>query len=104
MMRVKQGQTLHTTQTIDTIDYTVTDTSDGSQVASGSLQVADVMFDELQTTDWDDDVIGYNFRVNLSPSHFATAGKLFNVHFTFTPTAGYPMTVDVEVETNEDDE
>ena len=37
--------------------------------------------------------------LTLAPSNFATAGKVFNVHFTFTPVDGYSETVDVEVET-----
>lgn len=104
MMRVKYGSTIHTSSTISAVGYTVTNTDTGAEVASSSLQVSDVMYDTLQIQDWEEDVVGYDFRVLLPPTHFATAGVVFNVHFTFTTVAGYPLTFDVEVETLPDDE
>lgn len=57
--------------------------------ASGTLTVADVVFDELQIDSrWGKDSTGYNFRWDVPASIVADGGKLYRLEIKFTPASG----------------
>lgn len=62
-----------------------------------AVSVAALVYDALQTDDlWDVDSTGYNFKHVLNvTSHqaFASAGRVYLVTFTLTPTSGQPILV-----------
>lgn len=56
-------------------------------IGSGSLTVANVIFDTLQTgTIWDADPIGYNFKAKLLAASFPTGERTYRVQFLLTLT------------------
>lgn len=68
--------------------YVVVD-ADGTTVSSGSLTIASVIFDTLQTdARWDYDDTGYNFRYAMTKTQLPAAG-VYEVRFTFVPAGGY---------------
>ena len=73
---------------ISTITCTVMD-DDGTANSPGSLTVANVIFDTLQTSDgrWDGDSTGFNFAYEVPATSFPAA-NFTRVEFTFTPAAG----------------
>ena len=70
--------------------------------ATGSLVVATVIFDTLQTgTVWTTfaDSTGYNFRAIMARSLFPDGNKRYTVEITVTLTSGYQFPVVFEIET-----
>ena len=58
-------------------------------VASGTLVVADVIFDTYQTdARWTKDTTGYNFRWAVPATVTATGATTVQVQVTFTPAGG----------------
>lgn len=75
---------------ITSITYTVID-SGGATPNSGTLTVADVIFDTLQTDSrWTEDATGYNFRHTVPAAGFDAAGT-FQIKYIFTPASGSPF-------------
>jgi len=71
------------------IAYKVFDTDNGNaETGSGTLTVADVVFNTVQTDDawpYDD---GYNVRYVLPASCFPVGGHLYRVELIYTPGVG----------------
>ena len=87
---------------VASIAYRVADvTAPSTVVASGSLTVASVVYDTLQTTDWTADATGYNFKASLAGTCFPSGEKAYRVEFAFTMTSGGPLYVLKEVSTVE---
>lgn len=69
-------------------------------VSSGSLTVANVVFDTLQTDSrWTKDSTGYNFRHDATPAMFPTGGHRYRMEYLFNPAAGEDFFVAFEVDT-----
>jgi len=61
-------------------------------VKEGTLTVADVVFDTLQTDDrWTKDDQGYNFRWQAPADAFPNGNKQYRVEIAFTETGGSPI-------------
>lgn len=97
MGRVEGDNGANVTQAaISSIAYsvgTLTVEDDGeetfAETASGSLTVADVVFDTLQTdARWDRDATGYNFRWTAPGSLRPTAGDTYRFVVTMTQSGG----------------
>lgn len=75
---------------ISSIAYSVYDLHpDPDSTQTGTLVVADVIFDALQTDSrWTADATGYNFRWDAPASLFATGGHTYRVEVTLTPASG----------------
>lgn len=87
---------------VSSIAYSVRSVADPSTVvASGSLTVADVVYDTLQTTNWTADSTGYNFRAVLAGTCFPLGDIVYRVEFVFTMTSGSPVISMKEVTTIE---
>lgn len=87
---------------VSSIAYAVRDTADPSTVvASGSLTVASVVYDTLQTTDWTVDGTGYNFAATLAGTCFPSGDKIYRVEVVFTMASGGPIYLAKEVSTTE---
>jgi hypothetical protein len=71
------------------ITYKAWNTTDRSTVfASGTLTVATVVFNTLQTDGrWNADATGYNFRHDIAASVFTTPG-LYRIEYTCTLAGG----------------
>lgn len=57
--------------------------AEDTQVATGTLTVADVIFDSLETESWTADGTGYNFRWDIPATVFASP-KRTNLSLMFT--------------------
>lgn len=68
--------------------------SEGTQVSTATLTVADVISDTLVTGDprWTADEIGYNFAHAMAGSNWPEAGKYF-VELKVTPVTGFAFYV-----------
>ena len=56
---------------------------------TGTLTVADVVFDTLQTDErWSADGLGYNFRADVAASVPAHGGHTYLIDWNFTPASG----------------
>lgn len=87
---------------VSSIAYAVRDTTDPSTVvASGSLTVASVIYDTLQTTGWTYDATGYNFAATLAGICFPSGEKVYRVEVAFAMAAGGTLYVAKEVSTIE---
>jgi len=75
---------------VTSIAWTSYDKADVSAVvASGTLTVADVIFDTLQTdARWDVDSTGYNFRWDAPATVAPASAKHYQILLTFTPASG----------------
>ena len=80
---------------VDSIVYSVRDLdlidddSEPTQTASGTLTVADVIFDTLQTGSiWDVDGVGYNFKFDLPTSAINAGEHRYRVYVTLTLADG----------------
>ena len=86
---------------LTSIAYTVRDNNDSgaSEVTSGTLTIADVVFDSLQTdARWTKDSTGYNFRATIPAAAFPSTSD-YRVQITFTETTGetFPLWFDATV-------
>lgn len=83
-------QTNLTQAVVSSITWTVYDKR--TSIGSGTLTVADVIFDALQTgTTWTaagGDSTGYNFKTKLANTNFPEGGKNYRVKFRITLTTG----------------
>jgi len=69
---------------------------------TGSLTVADVVFNAYQTdARWSYDSTGYNFRYSCISSIFADGDATYRVEFKFTPTSGSQYFVIYKIDTVE---
>jgi len=75
---------------ISSIAYSVYDlSSTGSSTDTGTLTVASVIFDSLQTDSrWSTDAVGYNFRWDVPASIVADGAKSYRIEIAFTPASG----------------
>ena len=75
---------------ISAISFTVTTADDNAtQTGTGSLVVANVIYDTLQLTlRWTTDSRGYNFKTTIPASCFPEGDALYEVLFVFTPSNG----------------
>ena len=71
---------------ISSIDLTVTDLSDDTEVLAASVTPADVLFDTYQT--WSRDDTGYNFKYAAPASSVPNADRRYRFEFKFTPASG----------------
>ena len=86
---------------VTSITWKAFDTADTSTVAaSGTLTVADVVFDTLQTDGrWTRDTTGYNFRHNLAASVLVGGGKTYRIEHAWTPASGEVFHTVYEIDT-----
>ncbi len=80
-----------TQATTSSITCAVNDITTGSPVSviTPSIVVASVIFDTLQTGGlWTKDSTGYNFRHAMAATAFPTAGHVYEVIYTVTPSSG----------------
>jgi len=88
------ANTAITQGTVSSIAYTITDTSTNTVVDSGSLTVANVVYDTLQTDAvWTNDSTGYNFKWLPSASSFPTGGVTYAVELQITASGGEKIQV-----------
>jgi hypothetical protein len=91
MARVQGSDAANVQQAdISSIAYSVFDLSDTTTAtATGTLTVASVVFDSLQTdARWTEDSTGYNFRWDVPASIGATGDKVYRIEIAFTPASG----------------
>jgi len=85
---------------ISSIAYSVYDMDDTSSPGTGSLTVANVVYDTLQTDSrWTTDTTGYNFGWSAPASLFATGDRVYKVEVLFTPASGEVFHVQWDVTT-----
>ena len=87
-----------TQATCSTITYVVVDIATGTTVSNGSLTIASVVFDTLQTDSiWTKDTTGYNFKTVLTAAMVPTGGATYRVEVKITPTSGQPIWLTYQV-------
>lgn len=76
---------------VTSIAYTVYDLTNASAVVgTGTLTVASVVYDAMQTDDiWERDTIGYNFKTIIPASRFPNASRRYLLNIAFTLASGY---------------
>ncbi len=85
---------------VSSIAYSVYDMDDTSSPSTGSLTVANVVYDTLQTdARWTKDSTGYNFGWAAGASLFAGGDKVYTVEVAFTPASGEVYHVVFQVRT-----
>ena len=89
MARLQVDGVNATQAVVSSITFKAWDTADsGTVYASGTLTVADVVFDTLQTDGrWTADATGYNFRHDVGQGVFTAPGR-YRVEYTATLTGG----------------
>lgn len=81
-----------TQATCSTITYAVYDVATAASVTSGSLTIANVVFDTLQTDAiWTKDSTGYNFKTQMTAAMVPTGGATYRMEIKITPTSGQPI-------------
>lgn len=74
---------------VASITYSVTDTSDGTVTASGTLSIAAVIYDTLQTGDvWTTDSTGFNFAHRPSVASIPDGNKTYIAEYVITSGDG----------------
>ena len=86
-----------------TITYAIYIDGTTAAVDSGTLTVADVVYDALQTSDarWTVDTTGYNFKHTVAATIFDTGDATYRIEFKFAPTGVEPFFVVFKVVTVE---
>lgn len=85
---------------IDSISLTVADEQTQEAADPISVDVADVVFDALQTGGpWDADDTGYNFRYDSLASQRPEGDRTYRFEFKFTPSTGEPFWAVFRIET-----
>lgn len=100
LARVRDSEGDYITQaSVSSITYEVYDIDDSDEaVDSGTLTVADVVYDALQTDSrWTVDVTGYNFAAELDGDAFPKGNKDYQVEFLVTPASGNPFYIAYQV-------
>lgn len=72
---------------VSTIAWTIAADSDRSTaVATGTLVVADVVYDALQTDDarWTLDTTGFNFATTMAATTVPVGGETYQLRYTFS--------------------
>ena len=82
---------------VSSIAYKVYDKDDTSSPSTGTLTVADVVYDTLQTDSRWTDTTGYNFGWPAPASLFPDGDRVYQVEIQVTPASGegYPLRFDV---------
>ena len=86
------------------IAYSVVDVRrPNTVVASGTIVVADTVFDSLQTSDarWTVDDTGFNFAWAQPAAIVPDGGKTYQVEITFTPATGSAIPYPYRLKTHE---
>ncbi len=103
MRVVGQDAAAVTQASLTSIIYEVTDLSDSSQIATGTLTIANVINDTLQTPTldprWTIDSIGFNFEYNNPRTELPNPDRSYLFEFLFTPTSGQAWPITVELKT-----
>lgn len=87
---------------ISSIAYSVYDMDDTSSPATGTLTVANVVYDSLQTDSrWTEDTTGYNFGWSAPASLFPSGSKVYLVEIALTPASGEVLHVKYKVTTRD---
>lgn len=77
---------------LSSIAYSVFDVTNPASVTAGgtgTLTIADVVYDTLQTDSrWTKDSVGFNFLWPVAATHFASGGKTYRFEVAFTPASG----------------
>lgn len=78
---------------VSSIAFSVYDLADTSAAsATGTLAVASVVFDALQTDSrWTVDSTGYNFAWDVAYTIFADGDTTYRLEVTFSPASGDPF-------------
>ncbi len=86
---------------ITSIAYTIHDMTDNvTTEASGTMTVATVVFDALQTdARWTEDSTGYNFRYDIPASELPNGDRTYRFEIIFNPASGENFSIvrDVDV-------
>ena len=84
------------------ITYAVFEEDTTTAIATGTLTVADVVFDAYQTdARWSVDDTGYNFRTTIAASDFTAGDGVYRIEFLFSPTGQEQFFVIFQVTTIE---
>lgn len=85
---------------VASITYSVTDTSDGTATASGSLAAAAVIYDTLQTGDvWTTDSTGFNFAHRPSAASIPDGNKTYIAEYVITSGDGQVVVLRFTIQT-----
>ncbi len=83
-----------TQATCSSIAYTITDTTNSTVVDSGSLTIASVVYDTLQTDAiWTRDSTGYNFKWTPAYTSFPTPSVTYAAEALVVTTSGARINV-----------
>ena len=92
LRRVDMDGVYITQATIASIQRTITDVTDPAapdEIDDSPVEVAEAVFDTLQTDGrWKRDVIGYNFRDTVPGTLLTGPAKLYQVEYKFTGSGG----------------
>ena len=85
---------------VDSITYTIAERSTpGTPVATGTIEVTNSVYTELQTSDsrWTRDTTGFNFAAAMPATTVPDGNKVYQLDFSFTPSTGevyhFPVTI-----------
>lgn len=86
---------------LSSIGYKIYKKNDpGTLIDSGTLTVANVIFDTLQTDSiWTQDSTGYNFKTTVAGANLADPDVIYRVEFQLTGTGGELAAVVAEITT-----
>ena len=89
---------------VSTIAWTISESTDpATVVASGTLSVAAVIYDTLQTSDdrWSRDTTGFNFAAPMAATSVPSGNKTYQLLYTFTPASGEAYKFPVQLRTRD---